>query len=168
MMHTEPTDAHRWLQRLVGTWTFELDTPDAPEMCAGASGEALSESCTAPGREVVRPIGSLWIVAEGHAGSGKDAWQSQMTLGYDPGKGRFTGTFVGSMMTHLWLYDGALDASGDTLVLHADGPDFSGAGMTKYVDRITLRADGVRKLTSEILGADGKWTQFMSATYRRA
>ena len=33
-----------------------------------------------------------------------------MTLGYDPQKKRFVGTLIGSMMTHLWVYDGALDA----------------------------------------------------------
>ena len=44
-----------------------------------------------------------------------------MSLGFDPQKGRFVGTFIGSMMTHLWIYDGALDASGQALILDAEG-----------------------------------------------
>ena len=32
-----------------------------------------------------------------------------MTLGYDPAKKRFVGTFIGSMMTNLWVYEGELE-----------------------------------------------------------
>lgn len=168
-MHTEPTDAHRWLQRLVGTWTFEMDCPATPPAQEGApAGEAPSESCLAPGREVVRSLGGLWVIAEGRAGSGKDAWDSVMTLGYDPARGRFVGTFIASMMAHLWVYEGSLDPAGQVLTLDADGPAFDGSGMAKYQDRISIDPAGLRTLTSQFLGPDGKWTQFMSATYRRA
>ena len=40
-----------------------------------------------------------------------------MTLGYDPRKKRFVGTFVGSMMTNLWIYDGELDKDERVLTL---------------------------------------------------
>jgi hypothetical protein len=58
-----------------------------------------------------------------------------MTLGYDPAKKRFVGSFVASMMTFLWLYDGELDAAQKVLKLDAEGPSFAGEGkMAKYVD----------------------------------
>ena len=45
-----------------------------------------------------------------------------MTLGYDPVQKRFVGTFIGSMMTHMWIYNGTLDAAGKVLTLDTEGP----------------------------------------------
>ena len=45
-----------------------------------------------------------------------------MTLGYDPAKKRFVGTWVGSMMAHLWVYEGSMDAEEKVLTLSAEGP----------------------------------------------
>ena len=33
------------------------------------------------------------------------------TLGYDPAKKKYVGTFIASVMTHLWIYSGSLDAA---------------------------------------------------------
>ena len=46
-----------------------------------------------------------------------------MTLGYDPQKERFVGTFVASMMTHMWHYNGSLDAAEKVLTLDTEGPE---------------------------------------------
>jgi uncharacterized protein DUF1579 len=45
-----------------------------------------------------------------------------MTLGYDPEKKQYVGTWVGSMMSYLWVYDGSLDAEEKVLTLNAEGP----------------------------------------------
>jgi hypothetical protein len=91
-----------------------------------------------------------------------------MTLGYDPTKKKYVGTFIGSMMTYLWVYEGELDASGKKLVLNAEGPHFVEAGkMAKYRDTIEFLSDDHRTLTSHMLGDDGQWNHFMTAHYRR-
>ena len=91
-----------------------------------------------------------------------------LTLGYDPSRKRFVGTWVGSMMTHLWVYDGALDAAGTVLTLDAEGPGFADKGKTaKYQDVVEFRSDDHRVLTSRVLGDDGTWHGFMTAHYRR-
>jgi hypothetical protein len=91
-----------------------------------------------------------------------------MTLGYDPTKKRFVGTFIGSMMTFLWNYDGELDASGKVLTLNSEGPSFKGDGkMANYRDVIEFANDDERTLTSSTPGDDGNWNQFMKVTYRR-
>ncbi len=154
-----PQKEHEWLRKLVGEWTSEAECimgPDQPPM-------------KMQGTETVRSIGGLWTVAEGRSDTpgGGDA-SMIMTLGYDPQKGRFVGTFIASMMTHLWLYEGSLDASGKVLTLEAMGPTMKGDGkMAKYHDIIEQVSDAHRTLKSEILGEDGKWTQFMTAHYRR-
>jgi hypothetical protein len=158
-MKTEPQKEHQWLQKLVGEWTFEVEATMEP----GKPPEHFK------GTESVRSIGGLWIVAEGQGEMpGGGAATTMMTLGYDPQKKRYLGTWVGSMMTHLWLYDGALDAAGKVLTLDTKGPNMAAEGkMAKFKDVIELKSDDHRVLTSHMLGDDGKWHHFMTANYRR-
>jgi hypothetical protein len=156
-MQQEPQREHQWLQALVGEWTYESDCdmgPDKPR-----------ERVT--GSEVVRAFGDLWTVAEGEGGGPEGGWKSIMTLGYDPAKKKFVGTFVATIMPNLWVYEGSLDAAGKVLTLDAEGPNFTDGRIVKYHDIITITDDGRRTLSSEVLGDDGKWTTFMTAYYQR-
>lgn len=158
-MEAEARKEHEWLQKLVGDWTAEMECvmgPDQPPM-------------KSKGTESVRSIGGLWTQGEG-SGEAPDGSKvtSVMTLGYDPDKQRFVGSFIASMMTHMWLYEGTLDASGKVLTLDTKGPGMSGGGkMMKYQDVIQIIDDNHRVLTSRVRGDDGQWTQFMTAHYRR-
>jgi hypothetical protein len=95
--------------------------------------------------------------------------RSLMTLGFDPKRDSFVGTFIASVMDSLWVYDsGALENDQRTLALNTVGPSFDGNGGTaRYIDRITLVGSDERTLTSCVLQSDGQWHQFMQATYRR-
>jgi polyisoprenoid-binding protein YceI len=158
-MKTEPQKEHQWLQKLVGDWTFEGEASMGPD-----------QPCTkSTGTESVRSIGGLWFLAEGQGEMpGGGPATMLMTLGYDPQKKRFVGTWIGSMMTHLWVYDGELDAAGRVLTLHAEGPSMAGDGkMAKYKDVIEFKSDDHRVLTSHVLGDNASWNQFMTANYRR-
>lgn len=158
-MKAEPQKEHQWLQRLLGEWTYE-------HACEPEPGKP-TEKFT--GTERVRSLGGVWVIAEGSGEMpGGGAALSVMTLGYDPQKKRFVGTWIGSMMTHLWLYDGSLDAAERVLTLSSEGPNFSKPGaMSQYQDVIEFVNDDYRTLTSRTLGEDGKWTEFMKAHYRR-
>jgi hypothetical protein len=158
-MKIEPQKEHQWLQKLVGKWTCE--------------GEATMEPGKPPASwkatESVRSLGGLWFPAEGQGempGGGSST--TLMTFGYDPQKKRYVGTFIASMMTHLWVYDGVLDAAGRVLTLDTEGPDFSAEGkMAKYEDVIEFKSDDYRVLTSHMLGDDGVRHVIMTAHYRR-
>jgi Protein of unknown function (DUF1579). len=160
-MNAQPQKEHEWLQKLVGEWTSEA------EMTAGKPGEDPERST---GTESVRSLGGYWIVAEG-AGSqpcGGGEATTVLTLGYDTHRNRYVGTWVGSMMPLLWVYDGELDATGNKLTLSADGPDFVVEGKTaKYQDVIEFHSHDHRTLTSYVQAEDGSWTPFMTAHYRR-
>jgi len=158
-MPAEPQSEHLWLQKLVGEWTYEAEALMEP-------GKPL-EMCT--GNESVRSLGGLWILAEGNGGMpGGGTATMVLTLGYDPQKKRYVGTWVGSMMTHLWVYDGELDADGKVLTLSSKGPDMSVPGkMADFRDVIEFNSDDHRTLTSYILGDDGNWLQVMKAGYHR-
>ena len=91
-----------------------------------------------------------------------------MTLGYDPAKKKFVGTFIGSMMTNLWVYEGELDASGKVLTLDAEGPSFADPTKTaKYKDTLEIVSPDHRTLSSQFQAEDGTWHHFMTAQYRR-
>lgn len=92
--------------------------------------------------------------------------KSIMTLGYDPAKNRFVGTFVSSLMAQLWLYSGTLDSAEKVLTLDTEGPSFTAGGMAKYQDIIEFVSDDHRILRSQVL-RDGSWVEFMTAHYRR-
>jgi hypothetical protein len=158
-MMAKPQKEHRWLDKLVGEWIYETEAQMAP----GKPAEK------AHGSESVKSIGGLWIVAQGHGEMpGGGAATMIMTLGYNPETGKYVGTWIGSMMTHMWVYDGSLDAAEKVLTLNSDGPDFTVKGkMAKYQDIIEIENDDTRVLRSQVLGEDGKWHQFMTARYTR-
>jgi hypothetical protein len=126
-MNEKPQQEHRWLDKLVGDWTSEIE-------CVMGPGQPPT---TSRGTESVRSLGGLWTIGEG-AGEMPDGGEamSVMTLGYDPKAGRYVGTFIASVMTHLWTYNGSLVESGKVLALDSVGPSFTGAGTAKYQDRI--------------------------------
>ena len=154
-----PQKQHQWLQQLVGEWVSEADATMEP----GKPPEKFN------GTESVRSLGGLWTLAEGQCEMpGGGTGTTMMTLGYDPQNKRYVGTFIGSMMTHLWVYDGALDSAERVLTLAAEGPSMAAEGkMGKYRDVIEFKSDDHRVLTSHMLGDDGTWHEFMTASYRR-
>lgn len=157
-MYAEPQTEHQWLNQLVGEWSGEFE-------CEMGPGQPPVKST---GVEVVRSVGGLWTVGEGEGDSPDGRpFKSIMTLGYDPQRERYVGTFIASVMTHLWVYEGAFDASGKKLILNTEGPRFDQKGMAKYQDIIEIVSEGHRIMTSQFLNDDGQWHQFMTAHYRR-
>lgn len=159
MIIPEPAPEHQWLLQLTGDWIFECECvmgPDQPPM--NSSGKLSTQA-----------LGSLWTVGEmQNIGPDGQPSRSLMTLGYDPARGRFVGTFVASCMTHLWPYDGQLDAARKVLTLDSEGPAFAGDGtMAKYQDIIELIDSDHYLLLSQVLNSDGTWTRFMTARYSR-
>ncbi len=146
-------DAHRWLEQLVGEWTFESETPN-PGECKGT--------------ESFRKVGELWVVGESRmeVPDGEPVI-TVITIGFDPVRNRYCGTFIGSMMTKLWIYDGELDQSGRTLYLYTEGPafdengDFSATETAQYRDQITFLEEGHRTFSGSVKDKNGQWKPFM-------
>lgn len=158
MMPITPQAEHHWLQQLVGEWTYEGE-------CQMGPGQPPMKSS---GTEVVRSLGGLWTLGEftNSTPEGQVA-TNIMTLGYDPSKKAFIGTFISSMMTMMWVYDGQLDASGKKLVLDTVGPNFMTNTLSKYQDIIEIIDENNRILSSQLLTEDGTWIPFMKSHYRR-
>jgi len=153
-------EEHAWLQRLVGEWTYEMEA---------ACGEG-QPTVKVTGTESIRAVGDFWIVGEG-TGVAPDGTPATMmlTLGYDPQQGHYVGSWFGSMMTNLWIYEGTMDADKRVLTLASDGPSFEVEGKTtKYRDIIEITGEDQRTLTGMCLGEDGEWHEMMKMFYRRS
>jgi hypothetical protein len=157
-MFTEPQQEHRWLDQLVGSWKFEHN-------CQMPDGSKV----TTQGTMACRSLGGLWLIGESSGCSPEGgAWSSIMTLGFDPAQNQYIGTFIGSMMAHLWPYRGVVDASGKRLPLLSEGPKFDGSGMGTYRDTIEIIDADTWLLTSEFQSDDGTWQPFMSGKHTRS
>lgn len=158
-MNPEPDKEHTWLKRFLGEWTFESECP----------GEPGAEPMRSTGRESVRAIGELWVQGESRGEMpGFGEVKMVISIGFDPERGRFVGTWVGSMMTHMWVYEGWLEGD-DTLVLESTGPVWEKPGQTaKYRDITEFKGPDERSFRTVMLQDDGSWRELMSARYRRA
>lgn len=157
-MFAKPQQEHQWLDQLLGQWKFDHDChmPDGSQS-------------TAQGTMTCRSLGGMWLIAESSGNSAEGgAWSAIMTLGFDPAQNQYIGTFVGSMMTHMWPYHGLLDSSGKRLPLNTEGPKFDGSGIGKYRDTIEIVDANTWLLISELQSPDGQWQQFMTGKHMRA
>ncbi len=155
----QPTDHHKLLTGLVGEWTYEAT-------CEPAPGEP---EITMRGRDTVRALGDLWIVVESEGGMpGGGTFTSVMTLGYDPAKGHFVGSWIGSPMAHMFIYEGHLDEQTNELPLNCEGPSMTDPSqMARYQDVIVFVDNDTRLLRSQMIGDDGVEHIFMEARYTR-
>jgi len=155
----EPTKEHKWLQQFVGEWESEAEVTMAPDQPATKS----------KGTDRVRNLGDFWIISEGTGempGMEKPmTWL--MTLGYDPEKRKYVGTWVDSMNGYLWTYEGTVDASGKKLVLESEGPCPTRPGMTRFRDITEFKGRNERVFTSAMQNDDGSWTTMVKGTFRR-
>lgn len=156
-MFEKPQQEHEWLNQLVGNWTFE-------HVCQMPDGK----SNKTPGKMTCRMLGGLWLICESSGESDEGGkWSSIMSVGYDPKQNKYVGTFLGSMMTKLWLYEGTLDPSGKRLPLEAEGPGFDGSENCKYRDTIEIVDSDQWLFFSETMNDQGEWNKFMEGLHRR-
>lgn len=153
-----PDKEHEFLTKFVGEWVTEAEGspgPGQPPMkCKGTMS--------------ARMLGKFWMVAESKMDAFGAPMQAVQTIGYDPRKKKYIGTWVDSMMNHMWRYEGTVDAAGTTLTVEAEGPNFVAQGKaTKFRDAYEFKSPDHIVATSSMLGEDGKWTTFMSGHMRR-
>jgi hypothetical protein len=156
-----PQHEHHWLEKLVGDWTVHAKMDMSPGQTEEMSGT-----------ESVRSVEGLWFIGEGQAEMpGGGTGTSIMTLGYDRSKQKYVGTFLSSMSTYMWVYEGELDADERILTLDTVGPDMSGEAkngeLVRYRDIIEFKSDDHRVMRSRVQAKDGQWRQVMEMQYHR-
>ena len=152
----KPTAEHEWLQKFVGEWESEVEMVMEP-------GQPPMKS---KGANRDRMLGGFWLISEG----GNDAmgYKFQLTLGYDPQKKKYIGTWADSMTSFLWQYEGTVNPAGNILTLNTEGPTpMAPDQRTKFREVTEFKNKDLRVFTSSMQGPDGKWNTFLTVTARR-
>jgi hypothetical protein len=149
-----PQTEHAWLQQFVGDWEsdteFHMDPDRQPE-----------KSKTV---ECIRPVGGFWIVIDIDAEMMGAPFHGIQTLGYDPKKKTFTGTWVDSVSCVVWTYTGTLNKERTALTLYTEGPCPTSPNKLTNVKDVLEIKDRTHKLyTSYILDKHGDWSLCMEA-----
>jgi hypothetical protein len=154
----KPNKEHEWLQQFVGEWELDSEAsmgPGQPPM-----------KCQ--GRESVKSMGGFWIVSNMESQPAGMPMTAVLTLGYDPSSKKYVGTWVDSMTSHLWKYEGSLDATGKILTLNSEGPNcMAGGKLAKFREITEFTSPDERVYSSQVLGDNGEWITFMSGTAKR-
>lgn len=149
---------HEWLKQFVGKWESISESP--------AQGDQPAMVCE--GTITSRMLGDLWVISEQKADMDGTKFTAIQTIGYDPKQKKYIGTWVDSMLGHMWKYEGFVDESGKKLTLEAEGPDLMGDGkMAMFRDAYEFKSKDDILMTASMLGEDGKWTTFMTGHIRR-
>jgi hypothetical protein len=151
----QPTKEHEWLKQLEGEWVTEAESAAIPGMPA----------MKIKGTESVRSLGGFWSVSESKADYMGTPVTALMTLGYDPQKKKYTGTWVCSMCDFLCKYEGTV--SGNVLTLDTEGPNPANGKIEKMRDVLEVKDKDHKVLTSYMPGPDGKWVLFMTIKFTR-
>jgi len=153
----KPQKEHEWLHQLVGEWDNECDVnmPGMPAMKMKSS-------------ETARLLGGFWLIAEGKGDMMGTPMQTIMTLGYDPEKKAYVGTWADSASHYMWKYEGKVEADGKKLTLATEGPcPFRGNKMTKFREVLEIKGPNQKTFTSSIVEDDGKLTPMMTTNSKR-
>ena len=155
-----PVEEHQWLQQLAGEWDGEIEAQLEP-------GQPPRRSTAT---ESVRLVGGFWVVTEmqGTCPVLGAPFTSSLTLGYDPDRDKFVGTWVDSMSSHLWRYEGTLDPARNVLTLETEGPCPLVPGkLSKFREVIELESKDHKVFTSSIQREDGQWVTLATCNSRR-
>ena len=153
-----PVKEHEWLKKFLGEWDSDVEVIMAPGQ------PAIKGKST----ESARSIGGFWIVSEGKGEMMGMPFASVLTLGYDPDKKKYIGTWVDSMASFLWTYTGTVDPTGKILTLETEGPSPTKPGKNAKFREVTeFKSNDHRVFTSSIQQDDGTWHTMLTVHARR-
>jgi hypothetical protein len=153
-----PQKEHEWLRQFVGEWETELEMymePGKPPV-------------KGKGTDKARRLGGFWVVTEGKSEVMGMSFDSILTLGYDPQKKKYVGTWVDSVNSYLWKFEGTVDSTGKVLTFEAEGPcPAAPEKLGKFKEVIEFKSQDHRVSASSMLGDDGKWITLSTASSLR-
>ncbi len=141
-----PQEQHEWLKQLAGEWESESEIYMEP-------GKPPIKS---KGTETARMIGGFWLQGENKGTIMDQPMTGILTVGFDPETKQYVGTWVDSMTSHLWKYEGKVDETGKTLTLATRGPCPKKPGNAIELQG-SDRVEGQGSQGVHVIDAGGRW-----------
>lgn len=151
-----PSKEHEILQRDVGDWTItgKIMAPEGMQEFVG--------------EEKVVAIGKFWTVSH-YSSNAMGGLKGSSTIGFDPAKKQFVGTWVDSFMPSVTHMHGKYDEKTKTMTLETkgigmDGKPMPGKIVIKYKDQ---NSHTFTMMNPDPTGATEKMVTTMEMTYTR-
>lgn len=152
------TKEHEWLHQLAGQWEADVEVSAEP----GKPPLKLKST------EDTRRIGGFWILSASEVPPPGMPFARALTLGWDPQKKKYVGTWVDSFSTYIGRYEGSMDAAGRTLTLEGEMPSpFDPAKSVRVREVIELKSQDQKVVTTSVQGEDGSWFTLVRVDARR-
>lgn len=154
----KPSPQHAFLKKEEGTWDATMKIfmggPDAPpETCKGV--------------EKNKMLGGFWLISEYEGDFGGQPFSGLGTVGYDPVKKKYIGSWVDSVTPHLTLMEGTYDEAKKTLTLLTEGINPATGKPVKERHLHEYKDEDTRILKMYQEGEGGKDVLMMELTYKR-
>lgn len=153
-----PGPEHTALLERVGTWdvacTYFMD-PTQPPMQNAA-------------KETIEAVGGFWTVSRFETDFMGTPFVGRCTLGYDPLKEKYVGTWIDSMSCTLFVMEGRYDDEGKVLTMHHEGPIPGTDHVTTWRSTTESLDGGKLKFEMFFHTPDGNEVKSMSYIYTRA
>lgn len=154
----KPGKEHELLKQFVGEWTAECKfwmDPSQPAMEMKGT-----ETCT------LGP-GGFWITSVFKGEAFGKPFEGRATTGYSPFKKKFVGTWIDSMVPHLFTTEGTIDEAGKVITFTADALDPAAGTPVKERWVIEIKGADSHVMTMYTPGPDGKEKKSGEIVYTR-
>jgi hypothetical protein len=149
----KPGPEHELLKQLEGTWEASMTMPGSPAPIPGVM--VYKMEC-----------GGLWLTSDYKSEFPQFAFHGKGLDGYDPGKKKYIGIWVDSMITVPMMIEGTYDATTKQLTMVGEAPGPS--GKPEKVKTVSQFNDADHhSFRFYVLGADGEEKLSFSIDYTR-
>ncbi len=156
-MMPKPGPEHALLASLSGHWDAKTTVrfPGAPEMVT-------------KGTETVSMLGGFWQISDFEGEMMGQKFSGRGTLGYDPNKKKYVGTWCDTMSPALTYFEGTMDAAKKTLTTHSSMADFMDPTKTVKMRMVTeIKSENARVFRMFEDRGDGHEVEGMTIEYTR-
>ncbi len=152
----KPGPEHQALAGAAGTWDLVVER-------AGPDGKPTQSKGVS---EIKVALGGFWLVEDFSADLSGMPFQGHGLTTYDPGKGKYIGTWVDCFGPYLMQLEGTMSKDGKTLTMSGMGPNHEGKLVMHRMVSTTKDAN-TRVFEMYVPGPDGKEVKGMTITYTR-
>lgn len=148
----QPGPEHQKLMEMVGTWDAVVSMPGSPDATAVA--------------EYRMVLNGMWLASDFESNLGGTPFRGKGFDSWDSARQVYTSVWMDSTTGTPMVFEGTYDASGRTLVMHAQSAGADGAPVKFKSTSRNIDADH-HQFKMCMVGADGAETEMMSINYTR-